>query len=325
MSLFGSPQDGNESVEVDDPNALFKKFEEAHADSCNESILIDTSQVRKALRESASMSQKPKEKITEKEFLSRIEVLLHRSHNPHLKFGLGILAGITESNPGKLRELDHLDGSQTIISVLCNYVTEHLEELLSQIQSNDSLLRTDLSHFVSTEKHQHADPELLTIMYITQLAHIAFHIAYYNYQPVETVDITPWTGYKSAMIMTQFGSVIMVSQAGEEANLLTAEYHRLSIRDENNGDRPLTIASGRVPFLRTQTQLSIDFGKNHLLKTHPHNRKGYHSFSVNRIIAVGDKEITRDQSTRLTESQTSVSQIIKSDMIEAARANHDAK
>jgi len=226
MSLFEGPHGGDESVEVDDPKALLKELKEAeNTDGCDNSMLIETSQVRKALRESTSTNQRTQEKITEKGFIRRIELLLQKPLTPHLKFGLGILAVITDTNPGKLieAELDELDGPQAIISVLCHYVTEHHEELLSQFQGKDTqytLLKADHSQFTKHKTHQHADPELLSIMYITQLAHIAFHITYYDYLPVETLSMSTWDGPKSAIIMTLQGSVITVSHAGEESDLL---------------------------------------------------------------------------------------------------------
>lgn len=256
--------------------------------------------------------------MTPEEFEQRTHELLAKDSEPSaLRFGLGVLAGIQVRYPDKLvgqQALDQLDGPKAIISVLHGYVSEHFDELHKHInpsENEETTWKIAFNGFFSHNKHQlsHGTPEEhaahqreLKIAYMTQLAHIAFHIIYYDYKPVDHTQITPTSGM-SAISMSQFGSII-TGTAGQ--NDVRCEYHRLNIRDEDRDpNRHLIIHSSFLPHL----------------SLHPHQRTfgpigGYGSvsndgtksgFSPPLIIAIKKGPISHSETTALSTSQVSVS------------------
>jgi len=256
--------------------------------------------------------------MTADDFELRTHEFLAKDPNPSpLRFGLSVLAGIQVRYPEKLvgqHALDQLDGPKAIISVLHGYVSEHFNELHEHInpaEDEETIWKKAFLGFFSHHKHQlsHGTPEEhqahqreLKIAYMTQLAHIAFHIIYYGYEPIPHTQVTPSSG-TSAISMSQYGSII-TGTAGKTD--VRCEYHRLNIRDEDrNPNRHLKVHSSFLPHL----------------SLHPHQRTlgpigGYGSvssdgsksgFSPPLIIAVKNGRISHSETTALSTSQVSVS------------------
>ena len=260
--------------------------------------------------------------MSEEAFVTRTKELLEGQTNPHLLFGLRILAALTDEYPGKLvgpKSLNQQDGPQSVISLLHSYCQEHLEELIPYIDASQKpheVWRESFQRFVTHDKHQLPEGEReahqahqreLQLAYMTQLAHIAFHIVYHGYTPVNHTQVTPLS-QSSAISMSNYGSIITGSAGKTDVR---CEYHRLSIRDQ-----------GKQNELHPQ---HLDIHQSFLpqLSLHPdqrtigpiggyggHSLQGRAGFSPPIIIAVKNGEIPGSETTSLAMSQSLVSATI---------------
>ncbi len=264
-----------------------------------ENSLLETH--RAAVQQALYLPEKIKSpEIDAETFQQRLEELLEGTHNPSLKAGLTILRGILIAHPDQLfeNEIDKHDGAQTIFAILHSWVEGNMEEIFPKIQSECPEIRPNMDNF--TMKHLiNASPEVLMILYLSQLTHIAYHIIRYNYQPVEEELILQ--GQKmSTLAMSLHSSLFAISPDG--MNFL-AKYYRLGVRDSSTPNQNLSIHSGKLKYFSIKRGDRFTLPKGYRIGN-------YANFSGIIILATKQGNITPEESTFMQDNMTHASTVL---------------
>lgn len=260
-------------------------------------VPFKSADIRAAILEEALKSETPFKRITPEKFEEKLEVLLQGNIPDHLRVGLGILSGIFANDASVINSINEKDGAQMLVQLLVGYVEQNGEEL-DKVASMHPTLNEDMGAFI-IEYQVNGKPEVLRNLYLAQLAHFAFHMIYYGYEPQDKVELDHDSPHQSFIDLTRNASIVTASLFGK--SIANIQYYRIQQRDTRDPLSPLSITEEIVPVpVGTEIGEAFDLSSGSLEDGDYVKRT---TFSNSRILAAKKTPISRYEEVSL-ESQT---------------------